>query len=76
MALTPGDASNILSMFKLEVLEWIIKEGVHIRRSRWWSMDVELTSPHEHIKNISTCATTLSENYLETGRKTPVQPRL
>lgn len=31
MALTPGDASNILSVLKGEVLVWIIKEEVHIR---------------------------------------------
>ena len=38
--------------------------------------DMELTSPHEHIKNISTCGVILTETKLETGRKTPVQPRL
>ena len=33
-----------------------------------------LTSPHEHIKNTSICGKILTENYLETARKTFVQP--
>ena len=33
MALTQRDASNILSMFKWVVLEWIIKEEFHIRQT-------------------------------------------
>ena len=36
--------------------------------------DAELTYPHKHVKNISTCGTILTENW--TGRKIPVQPRL
>ena len=32
--------------------------------------------PQEHIKHTSTCGAVLTENNLETGRKTPVQPRL
>ena len=33
MALTQRDASNTLSIFKWVVLEWIIKEEVHIRQA-------------------------------------------
>lgn len=32
--------------------------------------DAKLTSPYEHIKNTSTCRAILTENKLETGRKT------
>ena len=35
-----------------------------------------LTSQHKHIKNTSTCITIPTENILETGRRTPIQPRL
>ena len=35
--------------------------------------DMGLRSPHEHIKNASTCGTILMENQLETGRITPIQ---
>ena len=38
--------------------------------------DMELTSPHKHIKNTSTCGTILTENKLETVRRTPIQPKL
>lgn len=38
--------------------------------------DDELTSPHEHIKNASTCGAILTKNTPETGRKTLLQPRL
>ena len=38
--------------------------------------DIELTSLHKYIKNTSTSGAILTENKLETGRKTPVQPRL
>ena len=37
---------------------------------------MELTSPHKHIKNTSTRGKILMENYLETGRRTPIQPKL
>lgn len=37
--------------------------------------DMELTSPHKHIKNTSTCGTFLTENPLQTGRS-PIQPKL
>lgn len=40
---------------------------------------MELTSPtallHEHIKHISTYGAILTQNKLETGRKTLVQPK-
>ena len=32
--------------------------------------------PHEHINNIPTCGILLTENQLETGRRTPVQQKL
>lgn len=32
--------------------------------------DSEITSPHKHIKNTSTCGALLTESWLETGRKT------
>ena len=38
--------------------------------------DAELTSPHKHIKSTSTCGAILTENKLETGKKTIMQPRL
>lgn len=38
--------------------------------------DTKLPSSHEHIKNISTHKTILTENKLETGIKTITQPRL
>lgn len=38
--------------------------------------DVALTSPHEHIKNISACGAFLTEMRKQTGSKTPIQPRL
>ena len=38
--------------------------------------DVELTSTHKNIKNTSTHGETLSENKLETGRKTLLQSSL
>ena len=34
---------------------------------------MESTCPQEHIKNISTCEAILTENWLETGRKTLVK---
>ena len=37
---------------------------------------MKLTSLNEHIKNTPACETLLRENELETGRRTPVQPRL
>lgn len=37
---------------------------------------MELTSLYERIKNTSTSGVILTENYLETGRKKPVKPRL
>ena len=37
---------------------------------------MELASSHKHIKSTSTCGTILTENELETGTWTPVQPRL
>ena len=37
---------------------------------------VELTSPHKHIKNTPTCEAILAENQLETGRRSPTQPKL
>ena len=38
--------------------------------------DTALTSPHEHLKNTSSCGSTLIENKLKTVRKTLIQPRL
>ena len=32
--------------------------------------DTEVTATHEHIKNAFTCRAILTENKLETGRKT------
>lgn len=32
--------------------------------------NMKLTSLHEHVRNTSMCGATLTENYLETGRKT------
>ena len=33
-------------------------------------------SSHKHIKNTSTCGTVLTENQWETGRRSPIQPKL
>ena len=38
--------------------------------------DVELTSPHKHIKNAFPCGAILIENLLKTGRKTLAEPRV
>ena len=38
--------------------------------------DVELTSPHKHIKNTSTCGTVLTENQLKASRRSLIQPKL
>lgn len=38
--------------------------------------DVELTSPHEYIKNTPTRGTIFTENQLETGRRTRVKPQM
>ena len=38
--------------------------------------DVKLTFPQEHIKNRSTYEEIFTENYLEIGRKIPIQPKL
>lgn len=38
--------------------------------------NVELTSPHKHTQNTLTCGTTLTENFLEIGRRTPTQAKL
>lgn len=38
--------------------------------------DVKLTSPYKHIRNASTRGTILTENQLETGKRSPTQPKL
>ena len=38
--------------------------------------DMELTSHNKHIKNISRCGTILTENQLEAGRRSLIQPNL
>ena len=38
--------------------------------------DMEITSPYKQIRSASTCGTILTENQLETGRQTPIQPKL
>lgn len=37
---------------------------------------MDLTSPHKHIKNIAACGITLTENQLETGRRSLIQSKL
>ena len=52
--------------------------------SRWYSgrikvvqqENVKLTYSYRHIKNTSTCGTILTENQLETGRRSLIQPKL
>ena len=36
--------------------------------------DTELISPHIHIKNASMCGKVLTENQLETGKRSPIYP--
>lgn len=38
--------------------------------------EAEFTSSNEHIKNKTTCETILTENTLETCKKTLMQPKL
>ena len=55
----------------------ILEQKGKEERSKWWRRkSVELVSPQEHVKNISTCGTIPTENKLETGRKTLVLPRM
>lgn len=55
---------------------WTHKNKCTRRGSKRQSKKTWNSPPPTHIKNATTCGIIVMENELETGRSTPMQPRL
>lgn len=72
-----GDGQKLKFWWSAHCSVYRIRDRVEIKRVK--EDDAELTFPQERIENTHrkpTCGVILTENKLDTGRKTLIQPRL